>query len=132
MRAAACLHASQQSPSRAKSGSRSSRDAWSAPSHPMPQAREVPWETYVTARLITDKDLSLIRRLDKRSEELRASMLDEASQAALRMDEAAQLTMHRNKEASIRERGGLCTSPWNLSGSHACPMQPSDSSACPW
>lgn len=31
----------------------------------------------MTGRLITDKDLSLIRRYDKRSEELRASMLDE-------------------------------------------------------
>jgi V-ATPase subunit H len=39
--------------------------------------REVPWETYSTARLITDKDLQLIKRYDKRSEELRTSMLDE-------------------------------------------------------
>jgi hypothetical protein len=42
-----------------------------------PQRRDVPWETYMTARLITEKDLQLIRRYDKRSEELRGSMLDE-------------------------------------------------------
>lgn len=37
----------------------------------------VPWDTYTTARLITEKDLALIRRYDKRSEEMRSSMLDE-------------------------------------------------------
>ena len=42
-------------------------------------SREVPWETYATARLISDKDLQLIRRYDKRSEQLQSSMLDEAS-----------------------------------------------------
>lgn len=35
----------------------------------------------MTARLITDKDLSLIRRYDKRNDELRASTLDEAGPA---------------------------------------------------
>lgn len=40
-------------------------------------AREIPWETYATARLVTDKDLQLIRRYDKRSSELKNSMLDE-------------------------------------------------------
>ena len=39
--------------------------------------RDIPWETYMTARLITDKDLQLIRRYDKRSDELQASLLDE-------------------------------------------------------
>jgi hypothetical protein len=34
----------------------------------------------MTARLITEKDLSLLRRYDKRSDELRASMLDEVCQ----------------------------------------------------
>ncbi|GAX82421.1 hypothetical protein CEUSTIGMA_g9849.t1 [Chlamydomonas eustigma] len=43
--------------------------------------RDVPWEQYMTARLITDKDLHLIRKYDKRSLELRASMLDEAGPA---------------------------------------------------
>jgi hypothetical protein len=40
-------------------------------------ARDIPWETYMTARLISDHDLQLIRRYDKRSEELQASLLDE-------------------------------------------------------
>lgn len=40
-------------------------------------ARDIPWETYMTARLISDKDLQLIRRYDKRPEELKASLLDE-------------------------------------------------------
>ena len=40
-------------------------------------ARDIPWETYMTARLISDKDLQLIRRYDKRPEELQASLLDE-------------------------------------------------------
>lgn len=42
-------------------------------------ARDIQWETYSTARLITDKDLQLIRRYDKRSQELQAAMLDEVS-----------------------------------------------------
>lgn len=40
-------------------------------------SRDIPWETYLTARLITDKDLQLIKRYDKRADDLRASMLDE-------------------------------------------------------
>lgn len=44
-------------------------------------SRDIPWETYVTARLITDTDLSLIRRYDKRSMDLRVSMLVEAGPA---------------------------------------------------
>ncbi|PNW88402.1 hypothetical protein CHLRE_01g027800v5 [Chlamydomonas reinhardtii] len=44
-------------------------------------AREIPWETYATARLVTDKDLQLIRRYDKRSSELKNSMLDESGPA---------------------------------------------------
>lgn len=40
-------------------------------------AREIQWDTYATARLITEKDLQLIRRYDKRSSELKSSMLDE-------------------------------------------------------
>lgn len=39
--------------------------------------RDVPWETYMTARLISDKDLQFIRRYDKRSDELQVSLLDE-------------------------------------------------------
>lgn len=39
--------------------------------------RDIPWETYMTARLITDKDLQLIRRYDKRAEDLQASLIDE-------------------------------------------------------
>lgn len=43
--------------------------------------RDIPWETYMTARLISDKDLQLIRRYDKRSEELQVSLLDEGGPA---------------------------------------------------
>ena len=28
--------------------------------------REIPWDTYLTARLISDRDLQLIRKYDKR------------------------------------------------------------------
>lgn len=45
------------------------------------QARDVPWETYQTASLISDIDLSLVRRYDKRSLDLRVSMLVEAGPA---------------------------------------------------
>ncbi len=44
-------------------------------------SRDIPWETYMTARLITDKDLQLIRRYDKRAEDLQASLIDEVRHA---------------------------------------------------
>ncbi|GIL87426.1 hypothetical protein Vretimale_1666 [Volvox reticuliferus] len=44
-------------------------------------SRDIEWDTYATARLITDKDLQLIRRYDKRSAELKSSMLDESGPA---------------------------------------------------
>jgi hypothetical protein len=47
-------------------------------------SRDIPWETYMTARLITDKDLQLIRRYDKRAEDLQASLVDEVRHARCR------------------------------------------------
>jgi hypothetical protein len=44
-------------------------------------SRDIPWETYMTARMITDRDLQLIRRYDKKSEELQNSLLDEVGDA---------------------------------------------------
>jgi V-type H+-transporting ATPase subunit H len=63
-------------------------------------ARDIPWETYMTARLISDKDLQLIRRYDKRSEELQASLLDESGPAYVE----AFLTVLRNvtKEETVQ------------------------------
>mmetsp|Transcript_20117 Transcript_20117/g.59739 ORF Transcript_20117/g.59739 Transcript_20117/m.59739 type:complete len:476 (-) Transcript_20117:197-1624(-) len=46
-------------------------------------AADVPWETYATARLISEKDLSLLRRFDKRDASARASMMQEAGHAYL-------------------------------------------------
>lgn len=57
-------------------------------------------QTYMTARLIADKDLQLIRRYDKRSEELQASLLDESGPAYVE----AFLTVLRNvtKEETVQ------------------------------
>jgi V-type H+-transporting ATPase subunit H len=44
-------------------------------------ANTISWETFLSARLISDKDLQLIRRYDKRTAELRATMLDEVRDA---------------------------------------------------
>ena len=41
--------------------------------------RDIPWETYLTARLISDRDLQLIRRYDKRNAETQQDLLTEAS-----------------------------------------------------
>lgn len=63
-------------------------------------SRDIPWEVYMTARLIADKDLQLIRRYDKRSEELQASVLDESGAAYVE----AFLTVLRNvtKEETVQ------------------------------
>lgn len=39
--------------------------------------RDIPWDTYLTARLISDKDLQLIRRYDKASRESQNQLLTE-------------------------------------------------------
>jgi len=39
--------------------------------------QDVPWQAYMTARLITEKDLQLIRRYDKQSAEVQTQLLDE-------------------------------------------------------
>jgi len=43
----------------------------------------VPWETYMTARLISDRDLQLIRRYDKKDGATKASLLGEDGAAYL-------------------------------------------------
>ncbi|KAK9811416.1 hypothetical protein WJX72_003647 [[Myrmecia] bisecta] len=39
--------------------------------------RDIPWETFVVARLVSDRDLQLIRRYDKRPAETQTTLLDE-------------------------------------------------------
>lgn len=41
--------------------------------------RDIPWETYMTTKLITGTCLQLLRRYDNRSESHRASLLDDVS-----------------------------------------------------
>lgn len=41
--------------------------------------RDIPWETYMTTKLITGTCLQLLRRYDNRSESYRASLLDDVS-----------------------------------------------------
>ena len=41
--------------------------------------REVAWDTYMTARLISEKDLQLIRRYDKRGADVQISLLTEVN-----------------------------------------------------
>uniref|UniRef100_A0A2P2KX47 V-type proton ATPase subunit H n=1 Tax=Rhizophora mucronata TaxID=61149 RepID=A0A2P2KX47_RHIMU len=42
--------------------------------------RDIPWETYMTTRLISGTDLQLLRRYDNRSEIYRAQLLDDVIQ----------------------------------------------------
>jgi V-type H+-transporting ATPase subunit H len=50
--------------------------------------RDVPWETYMTARLISDRDLQLIRRYDKRDTITKESLLAEVRFQPRFMDHA--------------------------------------------
>ncbi|KAK9845572.1 hypothetical protein WJX84_004458 [Apatococcus fuscideae] len=43
--------------------------------------RDLHWETYVTARLISERDLQLIRRYDKRGNQVQTSLLEEEGPA---------------------------------------------------
>lgn len=39
--------------------------------------RDIPWDIYQTARLITDRDLQLLRRFDKKEPSYQAKLLEE-------------------------------------------------------
>lgn len=47
--------------------------------------RDIPWETYMTTKLITGTCLQLLRRYDKRSESYRAQLLDDDGPAYARV-----------------------------------------------
>ncbi|KAL5990803.1 hypothetical protein ACLOJK_011707 [Asimina triloba] len=47
--------------------------------------RDIPWETYMTTKLITGTCLQLLRRYDKRSESYRAQLLDDDGPAYIRV-----------------------------------------------
>ncbi|KAJ8446800.1 hypothetical protein Cgig2_016110 [Carnegiea gigantea] len=47
--------------------------------------RDIPWETYMTTKLISGTALQLLRRYDKRSESQKASLLDEDGPAYVRV-----------------------------------------------
>lgn len=39
--------------------------------------RDIPWDIYMTARLISDRDLQLLRRYDKKDPDYQAKLLEE-------------------------------------------------------
>ena len=41
--------------------------------------RDIPWETYMTTKLISATGLQLLRRFDKKPESARAQLLDEVT-----------------------------------------------------
>lgn len=41
--------------------------------------REVPWESFTSLRLISDRDVQLIRKYDKRKRETQAELLEQVS-----------------------------------------------------
>lgn len=41
--------------------------------------RDIPWETYMTTKLISATGLQLLRRYDKKAESARAQLLDEVN-----------------------------------------------------
>ncbi|KAL2941448.1 V-type proton ATPase subunit H [Bienertia sinuspersici] len=47
--------------------------------------RDIPWETYMTTKLITGTALQLLRRYDKKSESQRASLLDDDGPSYIRV-----------------------------------------------
>lgn len=42
--------------------------------------RNIQWETYLTARLISDRDLQLIRRFDGSTDTIQAGLVEEVRQ----------------------------------------------------
>ncbi|KAI3929072.1 hypothetical protein MKX01_028009 [Papaver californicum] len=47
--------------------------------------RDIPWETYMSTKLITGTCLQLLRRYDKKSESYRATLLDDDGPAYIRV-----------------------------------------------
>lgn len=57
--------------------------------------RDIPWDIYQTARLITDRDLQLLRRFDKKEPAYQGKLLEEVG---------AGLARVRTREMGPRER----------------------------
>lgn len=47
------------------------------------KTREVPWESFTSLRLISDRDVQLIRKYDKRKRDTQAELLEQVSSARL-------------------------------------------------
>ncbi|GMI94244.1 hypothetical protein like AT3G42050 [Hibiscus trionum] len=47
--------------------------------------RDIPWETYMTTKLISGTGLQLLRRYDNRAESVRAQLLDDDGPAYVRV-----------------------------------------------
>ena len=60
--------------------------------------RTVPWESYSSAKLISDSDLQLIRKYDKRPKELRASMLE---QVGLTLGQRGMLRAEQPRKSAL-------------------------------
>ena len=60
-------------------GRRNSKTTMISPTDDLEQvlSQQVPWESYVTGRLISDADLQLIKRFDKRDAATQESLLTE-------------------------------------------------------
>ncbi|CAA6670497.1 unnamed protein product [Spirodela intermedia] len=61
--------------------------------------RDIPWETYMTAKLITARCLQLLRRYDKRSESYRAALLDDEGPDYIRV--FVNILRNINKEDTV-------------------------------
>ena len=66
--------------------------------------RDLPWETYTTARLISDRDLQLIRKYDKRSRETQEELLEEVRPEVACLGAASSLrnVLHALPDASLQ------------------------------
>ncbi|CAK0784291.1 hypothetical protein CVIRNUC_007495 [Coccomyxa viridis] len=92
--------------------------------------RDVAWDTYLTARLISEKDLQLIRRYDKRGADVQKELLNEAGPSYTE----AFLTVLRNvtKEDTVQYVLALLDQLLAVDSSRATYFHKTGSSADPY
>ena len=58
------------------------------------KTHEVPWESFTSLRLISDRDAQLIRKYDKRKRDTQAELLEQVNILRCREAHQAAITLH--------------------------------------
>lgn len=68
--------------------------------------RDIPWSTYMSARLLDDKNLQLIRKFDKKSDDTQDALLKEVGPRTRRLGPPAAAPLTDSGRRELHPHGG--------------------------